>query len=215
MRQLLDLDNPVLRFILHIFDCMVLSVLFVLFSLPIFTIGAASTALYAAVYTYIRMNRSYLWRSFWKAFKENFKRSTLAWLPMLAMILFLGYDVLALRALIVSGVPLGRLYGVILVLLCVAGVWAIYLAAYCARFTGGVKDVLQFSFFLMMSHPLYSIGVMAALLVTLLAIATVPGLAALLPAVCFWIASGLIEPVFRKHLRPEDAQRIQEEEAQP
>ena len=69
MRTLLDIDNPVIRFIIKIFDCMVLSVLWVAFSLPIITMGAASTALYSAIYHHIRMEEGYLWKSFWSAYK--------------------------------------------------------------------------------------------------------------------------------------------------
>ena len=83
MKQLFDLNNPVMRFIIKLFDCMLLSVLWVVFSLPVFTMGAASTALYSAVYHHIRREEDYLWHSFYSAFRENFKRSTLAWLPML------------------------------------------------------------------------------------------------------------------------------------
>lgn len=212
MKTLLDIDNPVIRFIIKIFDCMVLSVLWAVFSLPIITMGAASTALYSAVYHHIRMEEGYLWKSFWTAFKENFKRSTLSWLPRLAMILFLVYDVVALRALIQSGNPLGRLFGVILVLILVAGVWAMFLAAYCARFQGTVKDMLRFSFYLTMAHPLRSLGVLVAIWGSAALILTVPGLAALLPAVACWISSILIEQVFMLHLRPEDAEKKKEED---
>ena len=212
MKRLLDIDNPVMRFIIKLFECMILSVLWLVFSLPVVTMGASTTALYAAVYHHIRKDEGYLWKSFWTAFRENFKRSTLAWLPMLAMILFLIYDVLALRALIQNGNPLGRLFGVILVLLFVAVVWAVYLAAYCARFQGGVKDMLRFSFYLVMSHPLRAIAVMIAVLGSLALILVVPGMAAILPAAAIWISSIFIEQVFLQHLRPEDAERTKDEE---
>ena len=211
MKRLLDIDNPVIRFIIKIFDCMLLSVLWLAFSLPIITMGASNTALYAAVFHHIRRDESYLWRSFWGAFKENFKRSTLAWLPMLAMILFLAYDAMALHLLIRSGNPMGRLFGVIVALMAVSAVWTVFLAAYCARFQGGVKDVLRYSFFLMMQHPLRSLTVMIAVVGSLALILVVPGLAALLPAVAVWISSIFIEQVFQLHLRPEDAQKIKDE----
>ena len=214
MKQLLSIDNPVMRFVIKLFDCMVLSVLWLVFSLPIITMGAASTALYSAVYNRIVKDKSYLWRSFWTSFRDNFKRSTLAWLPMLAMILFLAYDVLALRVMIRSGHPMGRLFGLIVALLCVSAVWATYLAAYCARFQGSVKDMLRYSFFLMMSHPLLSLGVMLAVLGSLALILMVPGLAAMLPAVAVWLSSSLIELAFKKHMRPKKKKKTKDEEEQ-
>ena len=215
MKQLFDLNNPVMRFIIKLFDCMLLSVLWVVFSLPVFTMGAASTALYSAVYHHIRREEDYLWHSFYSAFRENFKRSTLAWLPMLLMFLFLIYDVLALRALIRAGHPMGRLFGVIVALLCVAAVWAAYLAAYCARFQGGVKDMLRFSFYLLMAHPLRSLGVMALVLGAVAMVLVVPGLAAMLPAAACWVYSPLMEQTFLAHMQPEDQQKTKDEEEQP
>lgn len=212
MKRLFELGNPVIQFIIKLFDCMVLSVLWLAFSLPVFTMGAASTALYATVYRYLRRGDGYLWKTFWTAFRENFKRSTLAWLPMLGMLLFLLYDVLALRALIQNGNPLGRLFGVILVLLLVAAVWAVYLAAYCARFQGGVKDMLRCSFFLMMAHPLRSLAVMLAVVGSIALILVVPGLAAMLPAVAVWISSIQIEQVFMLHVKPADMTQANKEE---
>ncbi|MBP5224117.1 MAG: YesL family protein [Lachnospiraceae bacterium] len=212
MRRLLDIDNPVMRLVIKLFDCMVLSVLWTVFSLPVITMGASSTALYSAVYHHIRKDEGYLWKSFWNAFKENFKRSTLAWLPMLAMILFLIYDVMALHVLIKNGNPFGRLFGIILVLLFVGLVWAVYLAAYCARFKGTVKEVLKYSFFLMMSHPLRAIGVMIAVVGSIALILVVPGLAVMLPALSFLVSSILIEQVFAMHLRPEDQEDVNEGE---
>ena len=93
----------------------------------------------------------------------------------------------------------------------VSAVWTVFLAAYCARFQGGVKDMLRFSFYLMMSHPLRSLAVMIAVVGSLALILVVPGLAALLPAVAVWISSIFIEQVFQLHLRPEDAQKIKDE----
>ena len=92
MRGLFNINNPVMRFIIKLFDCIVLSVLWAVFSLPIITMGAATTALYYTVYHYLREEEGYLWKYFWNSFKENFKRSTLASLALLAMLAFLIYD---------------------------------------------------------------------------------------------------------------------------
>ena len=120
MRRLLDINNPIMRFLVNMFDLMGLSVLWVVFSLPIFTMGAASTALYSAAYHHVRKGEDYLWNSFFSAFKENFKRSTLTWLVALAILGFLGADALLLRSLILRGYPFGWFYGVTLALLALA-----------------------------------------------------------------------------------------------
>ena len=48
MAEFFNLDNPIWRFMGKVFDMMVLTVLWVVTSLPVFTIGASTTALYYA-----------------------------------------------------------------------------------------------------------------------------------------------------------------------
>ena len=211
MKQLFSVDNPIMRVLVKLFDVIALSVLWFVFSIPIFTIGASSTARYAAVYHHVRLGEGYLWQTFWESFKENFKRSTLAWLPMLGMILFLIFDVVTIRYLIKNGHPLGALFGILLVLLFVAAVWAQYLFAYCARFEGGVKDMLRYSFYLLMAHPLRSIGIMLLILGLAALVLAIPGLAILYPAGTVWITSYMIESVFMRHMSEDDRERTEKE----
>ena len=207
MKRLFDLGSPLMRNLIRIFDCMCLSVLWIVFSIPIITMGASSTALYATVLKYIRRDEGYLWRTFWEAFKENLKRSTLAWLPALALLALLTVDALVFRSMAVNGDFLGNLYWVILVLICVAVTWTAYLSAYCARFNGSVKDVLRFSFILMTYHPIKSLGVFLPILGAAALVLVVPGLLVAAPAVACWIGSVTIEKVFLLHMRPEDIER--------
>lgn len=51
--------------------------------------GASTTALYATVYHYIRKDEGTLWRTFWGAFRESLKRSTVVWLAVLAVVALL------------------------------------------------------------------------------------------------------------------------------
>ena len=207
MRRFFDFGNPIMRNLVRIFDCMCLSVFWMLFSLPVVTMGASSAAMYTAVVKYIRRDEGYLWRTFWGAFKENLKRSTLAWLPALALLALLTVDALVFRYMAINGDFLGNLYWVILVLICVAVTWTAYLSAYCARFNGSVKDVLRFSFILMAGHPIKSLCVFLPILGAAVLVLLVPGLLVAAPAVTCWVNSVTIEKVFLLHMRPEDLER--------
>ena len=207
MKRFFDIGSPLMRNLTRIFDCMCLSVLWILFSVPIVTMGASSAAMYLTVVKYIRKDEGYLWRTFWGAFKENLKRSTLAWLAALALLALLTVDAMVFRSMAISGDFLGNLYWVILVLICVAVTWTAYLSAYCARFNGSVKDVLRFSFILMTYHPIKSLGVFLPILGAAALVLIAPGLLVAAPAVACWIGSVTIEKVFRLHMRPEDLER--------
>lgn len=207
MKRLFDFGSPLMRNLIRIFDCMCLSVLWIVFSIPIVTMGASSAAMYATVVKYIRKDEGYLWKTFWDAFKENLKRSTLAWLAALALLALLTVDALVFRSMAINGDFLGNLYWVILVFICAAVTWTAYLSAYCARFNGSVRDVLRFSFILMAYHPIKSLGVFLPILVAAALILIVPGLLVAAPAVVCWIDSVTIEKVFLLHMRPEDLER--------
>jgi len=214
MRRLLDINNPIMRFLTAMFDLMALSVLWVVFSLPIFTMGAASTALYSAAYHHVRKGEDYLWNSFFSAFKENFKRSTLTWLVALAILGFLGADALLLRSLILQGYSFGWFYGVTLALVVLALTWTVYLAAYAARFNGTVKEVLRYSFMLLRAHPVKMLCVMVLVMGGMALALTLPATVVFIPATVYWGATFPIEWTFLKHMRPEDKARVEKENAE-
>ena len=211
MRRLLDINNPIMRFLTAMFDLMAFSVLWVVFSLPIFTMGAASTALYSAAYHHVRKGEDYLWNSFFSAFKENFKRSTLTWLVALAILGFLGADALLLRSLILQGYSFGWFYGVTLALVVLALTWTVYLAAYAARFNGTVKEVLRYSFMLLRAHPVKMLCVMVLVMGGMALALTLPAMVVFIPATVYWGATFPIEWTFLKHMRPEDKARMEKE----
>ena len=211
MRRLLDINNPIMRFLTAMFDLMALSVLWVVFSLPIFTMGAASTALYSAAYHHVRKGEDYLWNSFFSAFKENFRRSTLTWLVALAILGFLGADALLLRSLILQGYSFGWFYGVTLTLVVLALTWTVYLAAYAARFNGTVKEVLRYSFMLLRAHPVKMLCVMVLVMGGMALALTLPATVVFIPATVYWGATFPIEWTFLKHMRPEDKARMEKE----
>ena len=69
-----------------------LNLLWFLCSVPIFTIGASTTALYYTSLKIIRGEESYVGPTFFRAFRENFKQATVLWLILLGAGLFLAGD---------------------------------------------------------------------------------------------------------------------------
>ena len=212
MGWLFDINNPVMRWIVKIFDCMCLSFLWVIASLPVFTIGASTTALFAAIHRYIRLEEGGLWTTFWRAFRDDFKRSTLCWLAVLLIAALLAVDALVFRTMAINGQLLGKLYWLILLLIALVATWAIYLFAYAERFTGTVKDVLRMSFLLMVLHPVKAISVLAILLAGAAFVIIGPIALSIVPAAVCWLCDIVIAGVFAPHLRPEDRERLEKKQ---
>ena len=199
MRWLFDIENPVMRYILKIFDCMCLSILWLVCCLPILTAGAATTALYATVYRYLRKDEGHLLRTFLGAFRENWKKSTLVWLVLLAAGILLGVDMLVFRTMALQGQFLGKLYWLILLLIGVWITWLVYAFAYCARFHGSVKDVLRGSALLMLLHPLRALTVFLPTAAGILVMCMVPGFLSIVPVVMILTCSMTLEKLFVLH----------------
>lgn len=100
-----------------------LNLLWFVCSIPIFTIGASTTALYYASLKLVRGEENYIGRQFFHSFRENFKQATVLWLILLGIGLFLGADgyiVYHLRAS--SAGTIAVLWTLIMALLIAAGV---------------------------------------------------------------------------------------------
>lgn len=93
------LETPVLRFFAEVADLMVLNVLTILCSLPIITIGAATSALHTILIRKVRKEDPTILKPYFRAFRDNFKQATLLWLPMLFVLAAITLDYIFLKDL--------------------------------------------------------------------------------------------------------------------
>lgn len=85
-------DNVVMRALSRICDFLLLNILWVVCSIPLFTIGASTTALYTVMLKIVKNEEGYIVKGFLKAFKENFKKSTIIWLILAVIGIVVGVD---------------------------------------------------------------------------------------------------------------------------
>ncbi|HHU74495.1 MAG TPA: YesL family protein [Clostridiales bacterium] len=69
-----SLDSPLYKFLSRLLDVLKLNFLWILFSLPIVTIGASTVAAYSVALKMVDDQEGYIGKSFLKAFKENWKQ---------------------------------------------------------------------------------------------------------------------------------------------
>lgn len=85
-------ESPVGRVLTRVVDLVILNVLYILFCLPVFTIGAATSALY---YCTVRMaDGTFIsaLRDFWRGFKDNFRAVTPVSLAALVYAAFVAVE---------------------------------------------------------------------------------------------------------------------------
>ena len=76
-------DSLFSRFLYFVADIVTLHILWLIYSIPIITIGASTTALYYSCMKRIRTGEGYVTRNFRRSFRENFRQSTVIWLVLL------------------------------------------------------------------------------------------------------------------------------------
>ena len=84
------MDGVLYKIVVRIYDVVALGFFWLFFSIPLFTIGASTTALFFVTMRILSNQEGYLWQDFWTAFKSNFREATLTWI-MLAAIGLLFY----------------------------------------------------------------------------------------------------------------------------
>lgn len=92
MNSLFSPDNAVMQFITKLVTAVYLNILWLVCSLPIFTIGASTTALFYVTLKMAKNEEGNITQAFFHSFRENFRQGTIIWLILLALGILLGID---------------------------------------------------------------------------------------------------------------------------
>lgn len=114
MSEFLSPESKISTVLNTIGDLIILNLLTVLLSIPIVTFGAAFSSMYQIVLKIVRKEEGHIVSSYFKAFRENFKKSTAIWLIGSGISLFIYFDIFLLRHY--NSSP-ARIYGGILFVL--------------------------------------------------------------------------------------------------
>lgn len=93
MRSLFSTDSPFFQKLSIFSELVFLNLLTILCSMPIITIGASATALFYTAEK-LRKGESGSLKTFFHAFKENFKQATIIWIVLLAIGLLICFAIL-------------------------------------------------------------------------------------------------------------------------
>ncbi|MBQ8165809.1 MAG: YesL family protein [Lachnospiraceae bacterium] len=88
----MNYDNMFIRMLNRLGDAMILSLMFVIGSIPIVTIGTSMTATYYAAMKGVQGDDGYVFKNYIKSYKQNFKQSVVIWLIMAVVLFVFGVD---------------------------------------------------------------------------------------------------------------------------
>ena len=212
MGKLFNLDSPILRVLGTLADMCLLNIMTILCCLPVFTAGASITAMHYVLLKMVRNEEGYVWKDFWKSFKENLWQGMAIGSILLIFVAFFLVDCYIFKGMVETvSVPMLAIAGAFALFL-----YMIYLYAFplLAHFHNTVLGTIKNAFF---------VGVMAfpqtilMMIVTALPIVLIYQYAQILPLIimfgftvpayfCAWMYS----KTFKK-IEPKTEETVSEE----
>ena len=150
MKKFLNLDSPLMVFLSNLTDVVILNVLFLICCIPVITIGPAITAMHYVTLKMVRDEDGYIVKSFFKAFKENFKQSCVVWV---AFLVITGVFLLDYRILKTAGIEENMIFaiivGAIYLFVCLV---TMYVFPILSRFENTLKQTIKNALFMSILH---------------------------------------------------------------
>lgn len=203
-RDIFDPENLFFRILARGVDLVGLSLLWVIFCMPVLTAGSATAALYYTVVKVFRQGRDDGFTIYWKAFRDNLKQGmqiTPLCIPVMIFAAW-GYNVMANNTSTSVGVVMYMAYYVALVV--PAGVLC-YLFPLMGRFAFGTKELLRTAFIMALRH--IPSTVVVVLLTAEMILFTIEKWWPLLiaPVFTMFLHSLFLEKIFLKYVSKEEA----------
>ena len=194
-----NMDGPLYKIGNIIADMLIIGLLWLLLAIPVFTIGASTTAAYYVFTKRASGKDGYLWQDFWRSFRQNFRTATLVWLTILVVYAILAFNVF--NANLVEG-----FINILLITQFIIFVQVSFITMYAfpliSRFEMGYRTVFKTAFFLANRHILLTIA--NTILFAAVAFLSIAQPIFAIPAIGLYIhfSSFLILRAFKKY-RPE------------
>ena len=201
MANFFNYDGKLMRILQKVAESLCLSLLWFMFSIPVFTIGAASSALFYTTKKAVINNQGYVWSQFWEAFKSNFRQATPIWL------LFLAYYALSgINFYLFSNYSQGGIKSAIILLVIMlffVSTLAAYYFPYIACFDNTVKNALKNILFIAYSNFQWSVLLFLLLVAFVVVFFLFPPIICIMPTLYALIANLIIGHIFKKYLTPD------------
>lgn len=156
-------DGKLAGFLNRIGYLIVLNLLTIVCCIPIFTAGAAMTALYSVTLRLVRKEDEKIVTGYFRAFRDNFRQATLIWIPGGALAIFMLFDVYLLRS--VAGI-FGQVYRIFLfILVLFLAMVMLHAFAVLARFDNTIKNTVKNALLFCVGHIGTAILMLGAMLI--------------------------------------------------
>ena len=211
MNRMFNLDSPLWNILSKFCDLLILSTLWMLFSLPVVTAGLATAALYHSVHKSILEGSGYAVSTFWKSFRTNLKQGILLMMTFLFPVAFVIVSYLFADSLGNDNL-LGVFYKIISIAVGVITLSTfLYAFPVLSRFYMKTKDIWKTSIAFAVTRAFFTLILDVLTVICAISIFLAPVAGFLLPALMAMAAERLIEPAFRKAMDAKEKAEAEKE----
>lgn len=199
--SLFDPDGKFMQITSAMLDYVKLGLLFMLFSIPVVTMGAAAAAAMTVGMKMARGEAPTVWKPFLKAFRENFRQGTILLLIFGLIFALLGFDWYQVMKMESTTVVRVARAGIVLLTLLLTSM-ALYSAALIARYELAIKAVLRNAVIYTLLYFPKNLLTIAFIVLGILTytyfVNLIPIVVAVIPALTIWYFSKTCVRVFNK-----------------
>lgn len=202
MGSFFNFDSPFFQFMNKIANMIIITILWIIGSIPVVTIGTSTAAMYYATVKVSRRETGYITKEFFRAYKMNLKNGIILSLGLLAVAGILTLDRLYVHNTeTTQGGILIIVYN-FMIIACISVV--MYLFPNMSRFTMSKKDLIKLSFFMAVKHLPTTICLVVIFVASVIGIYIMPVLVIILPGAICYIDSFLLERILLKYMAKPD-----------
>lgn len=204
MGGLFSIENPFWQFINRLLHLILLNLLWFICSVPIITMGASTTAVYSVTLKMVQNQEGYTVKSFFKAFRANFRQATVIWLILLVIGTVIGADL----TVYLNDASISLTEMILMMAFFAATVLfvfeSVYVFALLAHFDNTIKRTMGNALIMAIRHlPSSILMITAGVVLTALGFLVFPPLLLGGTALIAWIHSFFLIRIFNRYEQPD------------
>lgn len=179
MSRFFDIDGPFMAGLTKVADVFILNLLLIVCSLPLFTFGAAYTAMYYVTLKMVKDEDCYTFKSFFRSFKQNFRQATVIWIILFIIGMILYFDIKIMNGQYSQFIEISDTVKKVMMVLIMAAALIymftlVYVFPVLSRFDNSIKNTLRNALLMSIRHLPSTIAIILITLVPLIFIFMVP-----------------------------------------
>ena len=202
--KFLNYESKIMSFLTACTDYILLGLLWVLFSLPVLTFGAATTAMLYTANKSLYQGEGNVFPTFWQAFRREFRQATVLWLSAIPLLLAAGVNLILILQ---KDVPTALCFVLLPAMVLILG-WIHLWFGYLSRFGDSTVVILKNTFRMTVRSFLWVLALLilagGALALALEILMVAAPLLLVIPGLYIKYADLLFRKAFQKYM-PETA----------